>query len=150
MTIRASRRSTLLDRGAAVLAPVLLFLDEIAPLLQQMHRSSNTPTHFQTLRARWEQMREPLIAYAASHPSRDVLPKAEALVRATWEAFVSTSNLIGALTEGMVPRIRNDVDPPPDKLDTARLDHKDARKAADDFLQLIRSDRRSTWRGELY
>jgi hypothetical protein len=150
VTTRASRRTTLRDRGSAVLAPVLLFLDEIAPLRQQMHRSSETPKHFVALRVRWEQMREPLIAYAASHPSTDVLPKAEALVRTTWEALVSTSNLVGALTEGMVPRTRNDIDPPPNKLDTARLDHGDARKAADDFLQLIRADRASTWRGELY
>jgi hypothetical protein len=68
-----------------------------------------------------------------------VLPAARDLIEAVWNSLTSTSAAVGAMTEGMLPRLRDDVEPGPlMQLETARHDHSDAKKLADDLHRVMR------------
>jgi hypothetical protein len=138
------------ERGGVVLAPILLFLDDIEPVRLSFNLSPATPQRMIELRRRWEQLREPLTAYAASHPSPAVLAKSAALITAVWNAYTSASYVVRGLTADMLPRSRDDVEPGRGAdLETARADHKEARHAADELLALVRETDGATWRASL-
>jgi hypothetical protein len=134
--IEAARRR---ERGADVIAPILIFIDDIEPVRVSFNRSSETPKQMQRLRMRWEELRQPLAAFAAGHPSAAVIEKSEQVITAVWNSFTSTSWVVHAITENMVPHGREDDESGQrDTLDTARKDHADARCVVNELLQLRR------------
>lgn len=137
-------------RGGEVLAPILLFLDDIEPVRLSYKKSSATPRHVLQLHARWEELRHPLAAWAASHPSQAVFDKSPKVIQAVWDSFTSTAYAVDALIEGMIPLGRDDVQPGPRAKDEiARLYHHDARQAADELLALVRAVDKANWRASL-
>jgi hypothetical protein len=140
------------ERGADVIAPILLFLDDIEPVRVSFNQSSETPRQMQRLRLRWEELRQPLAAFAAGHPSPSVVSKSEQVITAVWNSFTSTSWVVHAMTENMVPHVRADDEDSGrrDSLETARKVHSEARRAVDQLLQLIReSSEEISWRASL-
>jgi hypothetical protein len=129
-------------QGAQVLSPILVFLNDASPLSITFNKSDATPQKMLDLRAQWEAARVPLITYATVHPNPEVLERAEKLVSALWNSLTSTGWTVHAMSEGMLPHIRPDVEEGRgQELATARRDHTDAKALAHELLQLVRDDR---------
>ncbi len=124
----AAERSGRQEKGAAVVAPVLSLLSDADPQRLTATPGAQTLTLMTELLDRWTALRDPIVVFAASDPSRRIGEATDRLVVAVSNALTATHWLIHDLPESWSK----------ESLETARADHAEAMKLARALLDLIR------------
>jgi hypothetical protein len=124
----AAERSERQEKGAAVVAPVLSLLSDSDPNRLTATPGTQTLTLMNEILERWAALRDPIVVFAASHPSRRIGEATDRLVVAVSNALTATHWLIHDLPESWSK----------ESLGTARADNAEATKLARELLDLIR------------
>ena len=124
----AAERSERQEKGAAVVAPVLSLLSDADPQRLTATPGAQTLTLMTELLDRWTALRDPIVVFAASDPSRRIGEATDRLVVAVSNALTATHWLIHDLPESWSK----------ESLETARADNAEAMKLARALLDLIR------------
>ncbi len=123
-----SERRERREKGAAVVAPVLSLLNDADPQRLTATPGTQTLTLMNELLERWAALRDPIIVFAAGHPSRRIGEAADKLVLAVSNALTATHWLIHDLPESWSK----------ESLETARADNAEALRLTRALLDAIR------------
>jgi hypothetical protein len=124
----AAERSERREKGAAVVAPLLSLLSDADPNRLTTTPGTQTLTLMNELLERWSTLRDPIVVFAAGHPSRRVGEGTDRLVVAVSNAMTATHWLIHDLPESWSK----------ESLETARADNAEAVQLARGLLDIIR------------
>ncbi len=124
----AADRAERQEKGAAVVAPVLSLLNDSEPQRLTATPGTQTLTLMNELLERWKGLRDPIVVFAASHPSRRIGETTDKVVVAVSNALTATHWLIHDLPESWST----------ESLETARADNAEALKLTRALLDAIR------------
>jgi hypothetical protein len=125
---RAAERARQRERAALAVAPILSLLDETEPQRLTSVPGTQTLTIMNELWERWRTLRDPVLAFGASHPSGRVDELARELATNMSNALTSVHWLVHDLPESWSA----------EALETAKKDHAAARRRADELLAAVR------------
>jgi hypothetical protein len=124
----AAERSERRAKGAAVVAPVLSLLSDADPQRLTATPGTQTLTLMNELIERWTALRDPIVVFAAGHPSRRIGEATDNLVVAVSNALTAAHWLIHDLPESWSK----------ESLETAKADNAEAMKLTRALLDVIR------------
>jgi hypothetical protein len=130
---QSAARAARLREGATVIAPVALLLTDADPARLGVNINLADPLGPITeLRAKWDELRTPLAAYAVSNPSTVVRDAGQKLIVAVSNALTSASWMLHDHARGASTTEK--------MLETAKSDHAEARALVECVLASIRDE----------
>jgi hypothetical protein len=138
---RSSEREELRrEQGLELLGEIRALLDDVNPLVMSINRSTATPRRMQELVARWHDLRRRLVTYSTAHRSERVKGLEREFEDMMWILLTTTASAVGAMTEGMIPILREEFAPSPGgRLEAARHDYKETSKLFDELERAVRA-----------